>query len=56
MKQYELSIMDARKELELATAGADMDKIFAAHQKLLEALAKRPNPKKNSGSTVKPAK
>lgn len=56
INQHELSIRDARKELELATAGADKAKIFAAHQKLLEALARRANAEKQLESAVKAPK
>jgi len=56
MDQHELRIRDARRELELATADADKEKIFAAHQRLLEALAKRANPEKQSEKVAKAAK
>jgi hypothetical protein len=56
MDQHELSIRDARKELALATAEADKEKIFAAHQKLLEALARRANPEEQSDKVARAAK
>ena len=56
MDQHELSIWEARRELEFATAEADKEKIFAAHQKLLEALARRANPEKQSDKVAKAAK